>query len=135
MSASERVIMSGAGVEVTDLAKSLDFYREAFGLVEERRISFPGAEESVLGGGAGEMVLLLGCREGSVPRTDQSLLSRLIFHVSNVEAICSRVLAASGTVVREPRVRSSGEQTFKIAHVADPDGNRYEIVEEVVAGE
>jgi catechol 2,3-dioxygenase-like lactoylglutathione lyase family enzyme len=134
VSASERVILSGAGVEVTDLAKSLDFYREAFGLVEERRISFPGAEESVLGG-AGEMVLLLGCREGSVPRTDQSLLSRLIFHVSDVEAICSRVLAASGTVVREPRVRSSGEQTFKIAHVADPDGNGYEIVEEVVAGE
>ncbi|MET1003157.1 MAG: VOC family protein [Acidimicrobiia bacterium] len=134
MSASERVILSGAGVEVTDLAKSLDFYREAFGLVEERRISFPGAEESVLGG-AGEMVLLLGCREGSVPRTDQSLLSRLIFHVSDVEAICSRVLAASGTVLREPRVRSSGEQTYKIAHVADPDGNPYEIVEEVVAGE
>jgi predicted enzyme related to lactoylglutathione lyase len=77
------------------------------------------------------MVLLLGCREGAAPPADTGPLSRLILRVPDVEATCSRVLAAGGAVHREPSVRGSGERTFKVAHVADLDGNRYEVIQGV----
>lgn len=114
------------GIRVSDMARSVRFYREAMGATKatvltprETSVSFPSGISINLVGPAAGAAAHAASGEGAVG---------FIFQTSDIDALAKRVAAAGGTVVRQP---SDGKATggVRVAFVRDPDGARIEVIQ------
>lgn len=103
--------ISAVTLTVTDMATSVTFY-EVLGF--ERRYGGPAASFTSYTVGDGYLNLSV---EG---RVDGSQWGRVIFYVSDVDAMHARALAAGLHPEAAPRDAAWGERYF---HLRDPDGH------------
>lgn len=101
---------------VSDLEKSVPFYRDVLGLKQAWRDDDKQMVGFKLGRGSGEIVIQ---SDKSLPKFDYSFL------VDNVEAFCNKVTDSGFKVAVKPFEVRCG----KYAVLADPDGNKIPIID------
>jgi len=114
------------GVEVTDLDRSIRFYKEGLGMEVAGRglVAATGGETATLHTPGSHQMLELNWYPSS-KYTPGSELDHLAFEVEDVEATASRRVELGGRVVREVE----HEAEYDLAYVADPDGIWIELVQ------
>jgi catechol 2,3-dioxygenase-like lactoylglutathione lyase family enzyme len=139
--------LSHHGLCVSDLERSLAFYRDGFGFTEVSRLRFEDASTHTL-------LSLPGCvleavylrRDGTTlellhfPRPGTHLgdgtprpmnrvgLTHLSFLVSDLDALLAKLRGLGATVLETTRLDTQGKGANAI-FVTDPDGTRIELVE------
>jgi catechol-2,3-dioxygenase len=117
-----------AGLNVTDLARSMSFYEQALGFETIRRSSDLGRPWTHLGYG-GTVLLTLWQQSTAGFRTDRAGLHHLSFEVADVSALheVENRLRAVGVPIRDDTgVPGAAAETGQIFFV-DPDGIRLEV--------
>lgn len=112
----------GTGLHVTDLGRSLEFYRDVVGCRVLGRLRLPHAELVSLAFG-NSMIKLLAWDETPRHRNPAGVavgLRYLTFHVRDPDAAVAACEAAGVVVIRSPYQFSPA---IRNAIVADPDGN------------
>jgi catechol 2,3-dioxygenase-like lactoylglutathione lyase family enzyme len=134
------------GICVSDLERSLRFYRDVLGCREVGRLEMAGGPADTINGMQdvelraiylerdGWRLELIefsepGCLGPRTPRPmNQVGLTHLSFRVADLEAVCAKLEAAGGGLLPETRIGAAGAATRAImAH--DPDGLRLELVQ------
>lgn len=122
-------------IDVDDLERAVAFYRGAFGLTLGRRFGPHGVE--LLGGGAPFYLLVkpantvAGAATGDRRRYDRHWTPvHIDFVVPRLETAVEAALAAGATLDDPPAAHNWG----KIAHMADPFGHGFCLIEFVGAG-
>lgn len=117
---------------VADLERSVAFYTEALGLVEDYRVASQIAgrpiEQVAFAATApdGPVLVLLRYADAPGPASGEVIVG---FRVDDVESVCTRVVAAGGAVHREPQtMRRYGVVT---AFLTDPEGHLIELVQPI----
>ncbi|MGH7338517.1 MAG: VOC family protein [Myxococcota bacterium] len=134
------------GICVSDLERSLRFYCDLLGCEEVGRLELEGQPTATLNGWPDVKVRAVYLeRDGwrlelmefpvpgwigpSTPRPMNQLgLTHLSFRVADLDAVCARIEAAGGGVLRETRLAVPGSPTRAIM-AFDPDGVRIELIE------
>jgi catechol 2,3-dioxygenase-like lactoylglutathione lyase family enzyme len=138
--------LTHVGICVSDLERSLRFYRDVLGCKEVGRLAMEGGMADVLNEMAGSRIRAIYLeRDGwrleliafpepgwlgpQEPRPmNQVGLTHLSFRVANLEAICAQIEAAGGGLLPATRIGKPGAATQVImAH--DPDGLRLELIQ------
>jgi predicted enzyme related to lactoylglutathione lyase len=124
------VRLNAARVGGPDVASLAKFYETAFGLQEVNRLNFPGNLEIMLNFGdsvatakantAAQIVIMHRAAALKDP------VPHLILNVSDLTAAIKEVQSAGGSVAVTPR--AAGNTGVMIAIVADPAGNRIELI-------
>lgn len=141
MPADSRPQLLHAMLPVSDLARSLAFYREHFSLVELRRIElttpmrtlvFIGAEDG--SGGDGSAMQLELWHEparnhnlSTVAPAESSLRGHIGIAVSGIDACIDRLATAGVQVLQRPAALRPGGR--RLAMITDPDGHEIELLE------
>jgi predicted enzyme related to lactoylglutathione lyase len=122
--------LNAARVGGTDVAALAKFYETAFGLKEVNRLNFPGNLEIILNFGddvaaakansAAQIVIMH--RAAAL----QDPVPHLILNVTDLAGAVAAVQSAGGSVAVTPR--AAGNTGVMIAIVADPAGNRIELI-------
>ena len=129
------MIQAHAYIEVTAMAHGLDFYCDGLGLMLKRRLSLTWVELD----GANLPIFLLADRppladlgSTSVPRSYQRHWTpvHLDFIVVDLDQLVPRLVARGGSLDRDIKVREYG----RIANMADPFGNGFDLIEFSGAG-
>lgn len=107
-------------VYVTDLERSLVFYRDVLGIPLERDAH--GGDWVEARFPSGVRFALNGAHEGAQPQAPGSVVVDL--RTTDLEAALERLKAAGVPVLRLMR-----ESWGSVAHVADPDGHRIDLYE------
>jgi catechol 2,3-dioxygenase-like lactoylglutathione lyase family enzyme len=133
------------GICVSDLERSLRFYRDVLGCDEVGRLELEGEPTATLNGMRETKVRLVFLeRDGwrlelfafSVPGwigpqeprpMNQLGLTHLAFRVDDLDAVCAQVEAAGGRLLSNTRLDLPGSTRVIIA--LDPDGVRLELLE------
>jgi predicted enzyme related to lactoylglutathione lyase len=124
-----------AYIEVADLERGIAFYREALGLTLKRRLGPNWVELD----GANVPIFLLGNRPPvadlggkKIPRSYERHWTpvHLDFIVSDVDQTVARALELGASLDREIQNRKYG----RIANMADPFGNGFDLIEFVPGG-
>jgi catechol 2,3-dioxygenase-like lactoylglutathione lyase family enzyme len=133
------------GICVSDLERSLRFYRDGLGCKEVGRLEMAGGPADTLNGMEGVRVRAIYLeRDGwrleliafaepgwigpQAPRPMNQLgLTHLSLRVADLDAACARIEAAGGGLLHGTRVGRPGRTRAIMAH--DPDGMRLELVE------
>jgi catechol 2,3-dioxygenase-like lactoylglutathione lyase family enzyme len=134
------------GICVSDIERSVRFYRDVLGCKEVGRLELEGEPTATLNGmkdvkvravylerDGWRLELLefpvpgwLGPRE---PRPmNQIGLTHLSFRVSDLDAVCARIEAAGGGLLRATRLGGPDRPT-QVIMAFDPDGIRLELIE------
>src|SRR5688572_12942011 len=89
-----RSSLGAAGIAVSDLGRSVDFYRQAFGMVELMKLRLPDMDEVILGfeGGRGAAVVLMQYTDGSTNETTGHPV-KLVFYVPDPTATAAAIRA------------------------------------------
>lgn len=117
-----------AGIGVTDLQRSTDFYCDVFGLSVLTKFRLPDMEEAILSyGGRGAAVVLM-CHTDDVERDLASTGGKLVFYVVDPAATVELARARGAEVVREATPVAEFDDAV-IAFVQDPDGQLVEILQ------
>ena len=141
MPADSRPQLLHAMLPVSDLARSLAFYREHFLLVELRRIElttplrtlvFVGAESG--SGSDGSAMQLELWHEparnhnlSTVAPAESSLRGHIGIAVSGIDACIDRLATAGVQVLQRPAALRPGGR--RLAMITDPDGHEIELLE------
>jgi catechol 2,3-dioxygenase-like lactoylglutathione lyase family enzyme len=133
------------GICVSDLERSLRFYRDVLGCCEVGRLELEGEPTATLNGMREVQVRaiylerdgwrleliaypvpgVIGSRE---PRPMNQLgLTHLSFRVDELDAACAAVEAAGGALLRATRLELPGPT--RVIMATDPDGVRLELIE------
>ena len=134
------------GICVSDLERSLHFYRDVLECKEVGRLELEGGGADTLNGMTGSEVHAIYLeRDGwrleliafpkpgwigpSTPRPMNQLgLTHLSFRVEDLDAVCARVREAGGGVLTDTLIEPAGSPVRAImAH--DPDGMRLELIQ------
>jgi len=130
-SAANRPRIINHTLRVTDMDRSLRFYREALGMHEKRRRMQGAALDVAIGYSEDATVseiMLIASPDFPGPFPAEAA-SQVILETTDIDGLTSRVLALGGKVVRPPSpVAASGAQV-RVAVVEDYDGHRFEIVQ------
>src|SRR5262245_27569548 len=134
------------GICVSDLERSLRFYRDVLGYEEVGRLELEGEAVATLNGMPSAKVRAIYLeRDGwrlellefpvpgwigpSEPRPMNQLgLTHLSFRVANLDATCAQLEAAGGGVLPGTRLGQPGAPTHVIM-AFDPDGVRIELIQ------
>lgn len=108
--------ISAVTLAVTDMARSVDFYRNKVGL----EILYGGGAASFSSFKVGESYLNLILDSHRAPEAPRTWWGRLIFHVDDVDALFQRLVNAGLAPSTEPADASWGERYF---HINDPDSH------------
>jgi catechol 2,3-dioxygenase-like lactoylglutathione lyase family enzyme len=134
------------GICVSDLERSLRFYRDVLGCREVGRLEMEGGAADVINGLEGvrlraiylerdgwRLELLAFPEPGWVgPRAPRPMnqigLTHLSFRVADLAAVCAKLEEAGGGLLPATRIGRPGDPTRAVmAH--DPDGVRLELIE------
>jgi catechol 2,3-dioxygenase-like lactoylglutathione lyase family enzyme len=129
IAAATRLEVGHIGLNVTDLARSTRFYREALGLDLAGESTAPGREYAFLARG-GRLLLTLWRQSAGAAPTDRPGLHHLAFQVESIEQVreAEQRLKALGAVIHHGGIvphREGGESGGLFFE--DPDGIRLEI--------
>ena len=138
--------LTHVGICVSDLERSLRFYRDVLGCVEVGRFETEGAAADTLNGLEGVKVRAVYLeRDGwrlelidfqapgwvgpTHPRPMNQLgLTHLSFRVADLDAICSQIEAAGGGPLPETRI-GPADSPVRVMMAHDPDGMRLELIQ------
>ena len=134
------------GICVSDLERSVAFYRDVLGCREVGRLETDGPEPEAVTGVAGvklvavylerdgvRIELLYYASPGHVGPDEarpmnQLGLTHFSFRVDDLEATCAQVQSAGGKILTESHVTTHGAST-QVVFALDPDGTRLELVQ------
>jgi lactoylglutathione lyase len=121
--------LSGFGINVDDLDRSVEFYTQVLGLQEKTKIDLGELHEVLVGGEDDRTALLLvkHADRTDVP-TPGTGFEKIVLVTDDVDALCQRVATSAGAVVKEPWVIE--KLGIKVALVRDPDGYFIELIEQ-----
>jgi lactoylglutathione lyase len=119
--------LTAAGIGVSNLKRSAEFYEHALGMKPTQRIKLDHMEEIVMRHEGRNAVVLMHCTDGSNPNYT-NLPIKLVFYVTDPKAIAARVREAGGEVTRAPEPVPSFNNAV-IAMCKDPDGYVVELIE------
>ena len=121
------------GMSVSDLDRSIAFYRDLLGLtVKLRKTQRNGGEVAFLEAGGGQLELSQSAAPVA-PAADvaagQAGLKHVTLAVDDVDATFRRLVAAGVPPMEQPRDAYNSEMLRRLAFVRDPDGIAVELVE------
>ena len=122
--------LSGFGINVDDLDRSVEFYTNALGLEEKTKIDLGELHEVLVGGDDDRTAILL---VKHADRTDAPVpgngFEKIVLVTDDVDALYERVPCThGGESVKEPwEIKKLG---MKFALVRDPDGYLLELIEQ-----
>ena len=134
------------GICVSDLERSLRFYRDVLGCKEVGRLELEGEAVATLNGWADAKVRAgylerdgwrLELMEFPVPgwigpKTPRPMnqlgFTHLSFRVVDLDAVCAQIEAAGGGLVPGTRLAPPGSPT-RVIMAHDPDGVRFELIQ------
>ena len=108
--------ISAVTLAVSDMARSVDFYRNKVGL----EILYGGVAASFTSFKVGEGYINLILDPERVSQGARNWWGRLILHVDDVNVLYRRLIPAGLTPATEPADASWGERYF---HIDDPDSH------------
>jgi lactoylglutathione lyase len=123
-------------IRVTDLDRSISFYRDGLGMSELRRETFPDARFTlVFMGYVGQpdgVTIELTCNWDASEYTHGTGFGHIALAVSDLYGACARLANFGATILRAPGPMQQAPQETgrreEIAFVADPDGYRIELI-------
>jgi len=115
-------------LNVSNMDKSIDFYREQLGLkfVSRREVKQNNAEIAFMTDEAGGAIELTHWRDKKT-LTEGDNFDHIAFAVENVESVIGKLRAKGVTIAMEPF--SLQGSSSKIAFIKDPDGNWLELIQ------
>lgn len=117
-------------IYVSDLERSVAFYRDLIGLEEQSRTEIPGVHECVLAAAHGGGRLQLAYRHDEVRPIDHgNALWKVYMIVDDADATHDAVVAAGYESTMRPE--RLDRWPVKVGFVLDPDGYSVELVEYV----
>ncbi|ARN20899.1 VOC family protein [Piscinibacter gummiphilus] len=121
--------LCSAGVGVTDLEKSVAFYKAAFGMTERVRLTRTDRDEVVLDAAdkRGAQLVLYKHTDGSTRNYKQNP-GKIVFYVSDTPAAVAAVVAAGGSASTPANFNGS-----MVSFSRDPDNNLVEIASSAAA--
>jgi len=121
--------LSGFGINVDDLDRSVEFYTQVLGLQEKTKIDLGELHEVLVGGEDDRTAILLvkHADRTDVP-TPGTGFEKIVLVADDVDALYQRVAMSAGTAVKEPWVIE--KLRIKVALVRDPDGYFIELIEQ-----
>jgi lactoylglutathione lyase len=119
--------LTAAGIGVSNLKRSAEFYEHALGMKPTQRIKLDHMEEIIMSHEGRNAVVLMHFTDGSNP-SYTNLPIKLVFYVTDPKAIAARVREAGGEITREPEPLPSFNNTV-IGLCKDPDGYVVELIE------
>jgi catechol 2,3-dioxygenase-like lactoylglutathione lyase family enzyme len=123
-----RARLGAAGIAVSDLSNSSDFYTTVFGLSFVTKIHLPTMDEIILSMDGRGAALVLMCHTDGVVRDLANTGGKIVFYVVDPAATVELARARGATVVREATpVPEFGDAV--IGFVEDPDGHLIEILQ------
>lgn len=126
------VTLNAARVGAVDVVALAKFYESAFGLREVNRLEFPGMLEIMLNFGdsveaakanTNAQIVIMSRKSDSI----DDPVPHLILNVADMAATVAAVEAAGGKMDGAPR--PFGDSGIMIAFLADPAGNRVELIQ------
>ncbi len=118
-----------AGIGVSDLRRSTDFYMNVFGLKKMWKLKLPHMHEMVLNfeGQRGASIVLMHYIDGSEPNYRNNPV-KLVFYVSDPKQCIEKIRSEGLEIVREaipvPELRNA-----IVGFAKDPDGYLLEILQ------
>lgn len=123
--------LAGAGIGVSDLDKSQEFYTTIFGMALRYELPVPGyANERIMyfAEGKGSDVVLINFTDGS-PHNYTNNPAKLVFYVPSASAVIEMIRARGLKISSEPAPQAAFGNTV-IGFGSDPDGYILEIIEQ-----
>lgn len=122
--------MVGPALYVSDIARSLKFYKDGLGMQVRMQFGPADRPDMVIGFGADPSkpgIMLLSDREGATPRKIEHVhgFDRIAFQMADLPTLAAR-LRAAGFSPGEIKVV---HDNFRMMMVSDPDGYRYELID------
>ena len=114
-------------VWVSDLERSLAFYRDGLGLERTRSFVVREDEENVFLAGEGEAELQLKHAPDKEVTAGRDGFDHFAVEVGDTDAMAERLTEFGGEVVRGPLDSTAADS--RIAFVADPDGHLVELIQ------
>ena len=122
------VRLGAAGIGVSDLRASSDFYTSVFGLSFVTKLSLPSMDEIILSMGGRGAALVLMCHTDGVVRDLANTGGKVVFYVADPAATVDLARGRGAEVVREATPVPEFADAV-IAFVKDPDGHLVEILQ------
>jgi lactoylglutathione lyase len=121
--------LSGFGINVDDLDRSVEFYTQVLGLQEKTKIDLGELHEVLVGGEDDRTAILLvkHADRTDVP-TPGTGFEKIVLVANDIDALYQRVGRSGGTPVQEPWTLA--RLGMKVALVRDPDGYLIELIEQ-----
>ena len=121
--------LSGFGINVDDLDRSVEFYTQVLGLQEKTKIDLGELHEVMVGGEDDRTAILLvkHADRTDVP-TPGTGFEKIVLVADDVDALYQRATLGGGTAVKEPW--TIAKLGMKVALVRDPDGYLIELIEQ-----
>ena len=129
--AADRPYVAAAGIGVSDLDASFDFYTNVLGMTLRYDLAVPGyATEKILyfKDGRGSDVVLMSFTDG-VPRNYRNNPVKLVFYVPSASALIEKIRGRGLPIIAEPTPQAAFGNTV-IGFARDPDGYILEIIEQ-----
>ena len=121
--------ISGFGINVADLDRSVEFYTHALGLQEKMKFDAGELHEVfVAGDGDRPAILLVKHAERADAPEPGSGFEKIVLVTDDVDALHERVVARGGTSFRAPW--NMADLGIRVALVRDPDGYLIELIEQ-----
>ena len=124
--------LSGFGINVDDLDRSVEFYTNALGLEEKTKIDL-GELHEVLVAGSDDRTSILLVKHAD--RTDVPVpgtgFEKVVLMTDDVEAVYERATTQGGESVKAPRHLE--QLGITVALVRDPDGYLLELIQQPAA--
>jgi len=123
-----RARLGAAGIGVSHLPASSDFYTSVFGLSVVTKLHLPTMDEIILSMDGRGAALVLMCHTDGVARDLANTGGKIVFYMVDPAATVELARASGAEVVREAAsVPEFGDAV--IAFVEDPDGHLIEILQ------
>ena len=120
-------LLGAVGIGVSDLVRSTDFYSRVIGMTQTQTFSLDYMEEVVLAFEGRTAVVLMHYTDGSV-RNYKDNPVKLVFYVTDPQAVSDRIKADGLEIVREPApMENMGGAMLGLAK--DPDGYIIELIQ------
>ena len=123
-----RARLGAAGIGVSDLANSADFYTSIFGLSFVTKLRLPHMDEIILSMDGRGAALVLMCHTDGAVRDLGNTGGKIVFYVVDPAATVELARARGANVVREATPVPEFDDAV-IAFVEDPDGHLIEILQ------